>query len=181
MASRRRTTTPTYNSHRGSALQALLDVLPWLLLSLLVLPVVVGLAPGLVGGDYSFVVQSGSMSPAIATGDLVVVQTVDPADIGPGDVVTYVTTTHSDPVTHRVVGVEASPTGERLFVTQGDANDIPDDPVPASNVLGRVTLVLPYLGHLLLFGATPVGFVTLVLAVPLTHFVLSTALKSVRR
>lgn len=180
MASRRSYQPQTRSTGQPSGLQHLLDVLPWFVLALLVLPVVVGLAPGLVGGDYSFVVQSGSMSPAIMTGDLVVVERVDPATIVPGDVVTYITL-DSAPVTHRVVGVEEAPTGDIQFVTKGDANDISDDPVPANYVLGRVTLVIPYLGHLLLFGSTPFGFVTLVLAVPVTHYVLSTALKALRQ
>lgn len=182
MVTRRTQTVKRRTVGRPAGLQRLLNWLPWLVLALLITPVGLTLVPGVVGGDHTFVVLTGSMAPAIAVGDIVVVERVDPAAIAVGDVVTFLPADDALPVTHRVVAVTETEAGERLFATKGDANEVADaDPVPASSLYGRVRLVVPALGHVLLFGRTTVGLVTLVLAVPTTHFLLSTLLKRVKQ
>src|SRR5688572_678033 len=76
----------------------------------------------LFAGLRPFVVRSGSMEPAIDTGDVVVSRPVHPDQLGPGDVVTFRDPTRSaELVTHRVV--EVSRQGDQYaFVTKGDAN-----------------------------------------------------------
>src|SRR5687767_8761046 len=65
-----------------------------------------------------FVVRSGSMAPAIDTGDIVVTRPVTPDQLGSGDVVTFRDPSRSDAlVTHRVVKVTQQ--GDRYsFVTK---------------------------------------------------------------
>ncbi|SIS17789.1 signal peptidase I [Natronorubrum thiooxidans] len=111
-----------------------------LLLIALVVPFVIYAVPGVIGAQYSFVVLSGSMSPAIDPGDVVIVADRAPATIETNDVITFTRGTEETPVTHRVVGVEASETGV-AFETRGDANSNVDaSPVPGANVLGVVVL-----------------------------------------
>ena len=50
---------------------------------------VVVAAPGLFGAESSYVVLSDSMSPAIESGDIVVVQDTAPGAVAEGDVITY--------------------------------------------------------------------------------------------
>ncbi|QFU84636.1 signal peptidase I [Natronorubrum aibiense] len=136
------------------------------LLIALVVPFVIYAVPGVIGAEYSFVVLSGSMAPAIEAGDVVVVADRDPATIETADVITYVRGSEETPVTHRVVGVEETEAG-LAFETKGDANsDVDASLVPAANVLGVVVLTIPYIGYAIQAVSTPLGFVLLV-AVPL--------------
>ncbi|EMA63263.1 peptidase S26B, signal peptidase [Halorubrum kocurii JCM 14978] len=129
----------------------------------LVAPFAVYAAPELVGADESFVVLTPSMTPAIAPGDVVVVAERDPTAIAEGDVITFALGASDVPVTHRVIGV-VDEGGALAFETQGDANEGPDPGfVPAANLVGAVTLTIPYIGYVIQFAGTRAGFVTLVL------------------
>lgn len=142
-------------------------VLNWLgllVLLLIVVPFVIYAVPGVIGAEASFVVLSGSMEPSISTGDVVVVDETTPEALGEGDVITYLRGDAETPTTHRIVGVTEQD-GERAFVTQGDNNDQPDQrPVPASQVMGVVILTVPYIGYVIEFANTTVGFMTLIVA-----------------
>jgi signal peptidase I len=87
------------------------------------------LALALVGGRMGYravFMTTGSMRPAIAPGDLVVLRPVDPASIQVGDVITFRAPLGShELVTHRVVAVSASTQGI-TFRTKGDANPVAD-------------------------------------------------------
>ncbi len=88
-------------------------------------------------GWSSAVVLSGSMEPAFSADDLLILHSRDGYEVG--DVVLFFA--DGIPVTHRIIAV--TPDGYR---TQGDANNIADDPIPASAVKGRVVLVIPGVG-----------------------------------
>ncbi len=150
----------------------MLDWAGLLLLIALVAPFVVYAVPGVVGAQGGYVVLSGSMEPSIGVGDVVIVDDVTPAEIEEGDVITYLRTDAETPTTHRVIDVTER-SGERAFITQGDANDDPDSaPVPESQVLGEVAVVIPYMGYVIEFVNTPTGFLALVV-VPFVLLALS--------
>ena len=139
------------------------NVLGVVLLIALVTPFAVYAVPEVVGADESFVVLTASMTPAIAPGDVVIVAERDPTAIAEGDVVTFVRGTSEVPVTHRVIDVVGGG-GTLAFETMGDANEGPDPGlVPAGNLVGVVTLTIPYIGYVIQFAGTEVGFVALVL------------------
>ena len=108
---------------------------------------VVLLAPLAVGG-HAAVVASGSMSPALRTGDVVVVLPVAPRDAALGEVVVF-----SDPgrggrpVSHRLV--DRRPDGDGwAMTTRGDANTGSESwRVAADEQIGRVVLRVPLLGR----------------------------------
>jgi signal peptidase len=128
--------------------------------------------PGLVGAEYSFVVLTASMTPAIAPGDVVIVDERAPAAIATGDVITFVRNGNEVPVTHRVIDVVDGPAGV-AFETQGDANGGPDASlIPGENVLGVVAITIPYIGYVVQFTDSPLGFAALVV-VPFGLLVLS--------
>jgi signal peptidase len=139
------------------------NILGIVLLIALVAPFVVFAVPEVVSADESFVVLTPSMTPAIAPGDVVIVAERDPATVVEGDVITFMRGTSDVPVTHRVIGVVE--TGDGLaFETMGDANEGPDPGlVPAANLVGVVTLTIPYIGYVVQFAGTQAGFVALVL------------------
>ena len=103
-----------------------------------------------VGGAVPYTVLTGSMSPAIEPGALVVVRPVAPEDVAVGDVITYqLRSGEPTVVTHRVVGVSYAADGTRSFTTRGDANTVDDaDPVRDVQVRGELWYAVPHLGRL---------------------------------
>ena len=93
-------------------------------------------------------VLTQSMEPSLPPGTLLVVRPVAVDDIRIGDVVTYqITSGQPAVVSHRVVGITTSSTGQRTFVLEGDANDLPDSaPVTAPQIRGVLWYSLPGLG-----------------------------------
>jgi len=139
------------------------NVLGIVLLIALVAPFAAYAAPEVLGADESFVVLTASMTPAIAPGDVVIVADRDPTAIAEGDVITFMRGTSEVPVTHRVIDV-VDEGGALAFETMGDANEGPDPGlVPAGSLVGVVTLTIPYIGYVIQFAGTRVGFVALVL------------------
>lgn len=120
----------------------------------------VGLVVFLVGGFgvRPYLVVTGSMSPAIEPGDVVIVAPT--RDVAIGDVVAY---RGDGVVLHRVVSIERGEGGRLFYITKGDANDSPDPPVPAEAVLGRVVLVLPKVGLPALWARNPADWPKLAL------------------
>ena len=156
------------------SLKTLANVLGIVLLIAVVAPFVVYAVPGVIGADYSFVVLTASMTPAIAPGDVVVVADRDPATVVEGDVITFVRGDADVPVTHRVIGVVDTPDGV-AFETQGVANGAPDAGiVPGANLVGVVALTIPYIGYVVQFADSPLGFAALVV-VPFGLLLLSEA------
>lgn len=117
-----------------------------------------------VGGYQLLAVVSGSMSPAIRTGDLIAVRPADPHTIEAGDIITY--RAHDTPaqlITHRVIAVTAGESAP-VFTTKGDANPVPDRlPVAAAQVVGRVHYRIPYGGYVVRFLRTPAGVLSLII------------------
>jgi signal peptidase len=90
-------------------------------------------------------VISGSMSPGIETGDMVIIRKGN-KNIKPGDIVTY--RLEDVLVTHRVKNVSNTSAAE-VFITQGDANGIPDfKKVERSQILGKYVFKIPMGGYL---------------------------------
>lgn len=111
-----------------------------LLCSLLVLPGMTGF--------HMYNVLSGSMEPAIPVGSLLYVRSGDPEQVEDEDIIAfYGSLEDSGIITHRVVKNNVV---SGTFTTKGDAND-KEDPTPVSydNYIGRVTLSVPYVGHVL--------------------------------
>lgn len=155
------------------------QALHWIGLFVLVgvlVPFVIYAVPGMIGGEASYVVLSGSMEPSISTGDVVIVDAADPTSVEEGDVITYTRSEGETPTTHRVVDV-LEENGGLAFQTQGDANDQPDaSAVQASQVHGSVMLTIPYIGYVISFVNTPLGLVALIV-VPVLLLVVSEILQ----
>ena len=101
-------------------------------------------------GIYPLIVISGSMEPAIMPGDVVVIREQSPDKYEIGDVVTYLDGNIS--YTHRIVGEE-----DGLFVLKGDNNNVTDDKVEATQLIGKVIIRIPKIGEAILFLKTLPG------------------------
>jgi signal peptidase I len=140
-------TQPAPPRSRGPWSRALSVAMSIVVAGVLALAVAVVVAPKVLGA-VPLTVLSGSMEPGLSPGDVVVVRPVAAEDIRVGDVVTFQPVS-DDPslVTHRVVGLGVSGTGESTFTTRGDANGADDEPVVADQVMGRVAYSVPLVGH----------------------------------
>nr|WP_272928699.1 signal peptidase I [Leucobacter luti] len=77
-----------------------------------------------------YVITSGSMSPTVSEGALILTQRVDVSELAIGDVVTTQRSPESRTVTHRIVEIgEREVGGAAALRLQGDANPAPD-PAP---------------------------------------------------
>lgn len=105
------------------------------------------LVPRLAGAS-AYTVLTGSMSPGLPPGELVVVRAVDPAAVRVGDVVTYQLESGAPAVvTHRVAGVLVGGAGDRSFRMRGDANAADDlEAVRPEQVRGVLWYHVPLLG-----------------------------------
>ena len=84
-----------------------------------------------------FEVQTGSMKDAINPGDMIIVKS--DSDIKLNDIVTY--KQGEEFITHRVI--EAC---NETYVTQGDANNVKDEPITKGQIVGKVVKILPGFG-----------------------------------
>lgn len=120
-------------------------------------------------------VYSGSMEPAIRTGDLIVTEPVSAAQIRVGDVITFASSKGF--ISHRVVSVESIEGNPVRVLTRGDANDGPDiSPVAPENLVGKVVFDIPMAGYFSQFVRTPLGLILTIIAPGL--LIIATELKA---
>ncbi len=123
-----------------------------------------------------FVVQSGSMQPAIKTGSIVVVK--KSTSYAKGDVITFSAKKGSDIknpknlITHRIIDIRTD-NDLTSYITKGDANNVEDFISPErEQVLGKVIFAIPYLGYPVSYAKTQTGFIVLIV-IPATLIVYS--------
>jgi signal peptidase len=126
----------------------------WLGLGLLFAALFASVGP-LALGDRSFTMRSGSMTPAIETGDVVVTEPISPLSARVGDVVTFRDPEGSGKLfSHRVQAVRPVG-GDVRFVTRGDANTSTERwNVPADGSVGKVLYTVPKIGYALMWTGT---------------------------
>jgi len=96
------------------------------------------------------IVLTGSMSPAISTGDIIVTTPITRKEPKVGDVVAYQAKRFNGEnvavFSHRIISGDI----QSGFVVKGDANKSPDSQKPAGpDILGVVIFVIPFLGNIL--------------------------------
>jgi len=116
-------------------------------------------------GYFSAIIGSGSMEPTISVNDLLLIK--GSAAYQPDDIITYISSQGSL-ITHRIM--EISETG---YITQGDANNIPDEEIPLQRVLGKVFFILPAAGGIFYTLLSPVGILIIVCAFIIVLLVLT--------
>lgn len=115
--------------------------------------------PGI--GIFKFMyVLTGSMSPKIMPGDMIVIKTVDEKALKQGDIITF-RISDNTLVTHRIVGIN----NDGSFITKGDANNVEDIDLKAhgGNIIGKYFLKIPKGGYVLKFIQSPIGIILFIL------------------
>jgi len=114
---------------------------------------------GLAFGVHPLLFRSGSMSPAIRTGDLALARTVDAGGLKSGDIVSVIAT-GGQRVTHRVVSATDQGGGVAQLQLKGDANKTPDTQVYDVKSAEKVFLRIPKAGYVVSwFSHAPGSFV----------------------
>lgn len=101
------------------------------------------------------VVLSGSMEPALSVDDLVIIHEQDSYETE--DVVVY--QDGSSLVVHRIISID----GDEV-ITQGDANNVADDPISLSDIKGKTVANIPLVGATVRFLKSSTGFVLILVA-----------------
>jgi signal peptidase len=101
-------------------------------------------------------IVSGSMSPEIGVGDVVIVKREPAGAIEVGDVIQF---RDGDlRIAHRVVEIEEDGAGGKVFWTKGDANKNRDaDPVLPEQLIGKVVFKIPKVGWVTIWARSRGG------------------------
>jgi signal peptidase len=96
------------------------------------------------------IVLTGSMAPAISTGDVILTVPISRKEPKIDDVIAYQAKRFNGEnvavFSHRIIGGDI----ENGFIVKGDANKSPDPQKPkAEDILGVVFFVIPFIGNLL--------------------------------
>ncbi len=107
-------------------------------------------------GCNTYAVISGSMEPEIPVGSIVCSQKVEFADLKENDIISYQVSSDTI-VTHRIVSIDNE---KKQVITKGDANNVNDaNPVPSSNIIGKVVFSLPLIGYISIHMQSMLGIV----------------------
>ncbi len=124
-------------------------------------------AVGVPKNNRVFVVETGSMQPEIKKGSLIIVRPETSYKIG--DIITYKAFSELGgpkelTITHRIKSIKVNEVGDTYFETKGDAND-DVDPFQTNqiDVVGKVNFHIPFIGYLIGFAKTGLGFLLLIL------------------
>lgn len=127
-----------------------------------------------IGGIFPLMVQSGSMSGTIETGDLMLAHTVDDTkSFTEGDIIVYWDNAPGGIlVTHRIVEVTKDDDGKLAYRTKGDANSVADSNlVYPDKIVGTYQGRIPWLGNVAMFMQTIPGLIVCVI-LPLALFII---------
>lgn len=100
----------------------------------------------------NYVVLTGSMEPKILPGDYITVIKINKDRLKSGDVITY--DKEGMTVTHEIVEIY-----EEYIITQGTANNIPDDPIKKEDVIGKYLFKVPSAGYIMNYLSSKSGLI----------------------
>ena len=116
----------------------------------------------------AYTIVSPSMVPAINVLDVVVTMRVNnPEDLEKGDIITFNSTDYRYSgvlVTHRIVNIEKTSSGEYLFTTKGDNNNTQDSSrISFDEIYGRVLFRIPKIGYIQYYLSSILGWVAIII------------------
>jgi len=135
----------------------------------------------LTGSDATFgytarIVISGSMEPTIPVYTLNIIKECDISDIDEGDIVLY---RYKSDIIHRVIEIRDND-AQKILITQGDANDAPDNiEIKSEMVIGKVVKTLGWTKYILgpIRGGSRVSIQTILFICILILYILHLVVK----
>ena len=117
-------------------------------------------------GAQAYIVQSDSMAPEFAAGDVIFSEEVNPEELIAGDIITFISrdsASYGQTITHCIREVTTH-NGELAFITYGIATGVDDGtPAAASDVLGRYAFRIAGLGSFFEFLKRVPGYIVCIL------------------
>jgi len=122
---------------------------------------------------------SHPFSTTLHIGDLIIVQGVSADEINAapypdGDIIVF--RRSNELIVHRAIEKQTTPEGRISFRTKGDGNSSPDlTPVSSDNVIGKVVLRIPWVGHIALLMHNSSGMyiiIVLIIILVIVEFVI---------
>lgn len=114
----------------------------------------------------AYVIISPSMVPTIKVYDAIIIKRAEPEELEVGDIITFLSNDarySGLTITHRIVGIEKSKTGEVYFRTKGDNNNTEDSSlVKGEDINGKVIFKIPKIGYIQHLLTNAVGWVLLI-------------------
>ena len=172
------------NKKTKSTFKKVWNIISWVLVSLVCALLVVIFILLMIGYKPA-VVLTPSMTPSIMPGDLIVYKAVDADKIEIGDVITFWPSADSQDeqdlsVTHRVKEIRDDGDGTYTFITHGDANgEEAIETVPEERIIGKVCIVIPWVGQLFLFIKNNLFVVIFgIISIILVYYLVSMIVKS---
>ncbi len=117
----------------------------------------------------AYTIVSPSMVPSINVLDVIVTKRVDnPEDLKKGDIITFNSTDYRYSgvlVTHRIIDIEKTSSGEYLYTTKGDNNNTQDSSrISFNEIYGRVLFRIPKIGYIQYYLSSILGWVAIIIA-----------------
>lgn len=128
------------------------NIISYIVMSIVFIFMVISILSNIGSFRYKFYdILTGSMSPTINPGSLIIVKEIDSNEIKEGDIITFKGSSTSELTTHRVVKV-IDKNNNIEFQTKGDANDVLDPMLVDEGLLvGKVIFNIPYMGKVMSF------------------------------
>lgn len=102
----------------------------------------------------SYVILSDSMKPAMDPGDVIFIKKINVDNLKAGDIITF--QKEEFIATHRIIKFE-----DKSIITQGDNNNLADDPLTKENVIGKYMFKVPKIGYFYSFVWSPIGIIVI--------------------
>lgn len=119
-----------------------------------------GVEPSILGHRL-YIVESGSMLPALRINSMIIAKELPASEIEVGDILSFYGKNADVRITHRVVEIQND--GE-AFITRGDANNTNDpNPVTKDRVIGKIVFSIPLIGLIFKALSNPIAIAIIVL------------------
>ena len=109
-------------------------------------------------GFAQIIIQSGSMQPAMDVGDMLIIREMD--NYQKGDIVTF--REGKVLITHKIISIDDN---TKRVVTQGNKNNVADEPITMTQIEGKVFLRIKNVGDFIVLLKTPMGIFLMTLMV----------------
>ena len=109
-------------------------------------------------------IATGSMSPALMPGDLIITRQTDVTSLAPGDIIVYDVAGRQ--ICHRIISISQN----SIMITKGDANTTADPAISDSDNLQYVCFRIPFAGYPFAFLQTKTFLAALMISVLMCCF-----------
>lgn len=115
---------------------------------------------------YAIADPTDSMYPVIHPGSLLLVSHINPGQVQNGTIIVFNSPWENGTLfAHQVIGLKHA-NGVEYFITKGVNNPAKDPlPVPANDLVGKVSLAIPYLGYFLIYSKISVAVILVVIGI----------------